>query len=129
MAFTATPTLTRTTRRSVVRCSVVPEVDQYYPVYRRNKAPVISFDGNDGVRLEMTRIKSFQELDNDVQPLLDYSDPDEFVPNKPIPPSPISWPSGDGRGVKLSGTKGSFTQPDLKTYGPFPDFFKRSCDA
>ncbi len=131
MAF-ATPTLPTSTRRTVattVRCSAVPEVEQYYPAYRRNKAPVITFNGSEGVRLEMTRIKAFQEVDDDTPPLLDYSDPDEFVPNKPTPPSAISWPSGDGRGVKMTGTKGSFTQPDLKTYGPFPDFFKRSCDS
>lgn len=137
MAFTTTTPIlpTSSTRRNVVTTSTVrcsaspPQVDQYFPAYRRNKAPVITFNGNEGVRLEMTRIKAFQEVDNDTPPLLDYSDPDQFVPTKPTPPSAISWPSGDGRGVEMNGTKGSFTQPDLKTYGPFPDFFKRSCDS
>lgn len=56
--------------------------------------------------------------------LFDYTTEDTFVPDKPVPPSAISWPSGDGRGKECKGTKGSFNQPNLKLYGPFPDFFK-----
>lgn len=121
----ALPLSTRATQsaRVVPRCSLA-EVEKYFPEYRRNKAPVISFNGEEGIKLQMTRIKAFQEVDNDTPPLLDYSDPDQFAPAKPVPPSAISWPGGDGRGRTMTGTKGSFTQPDLKTYGPFPDFFK-----
>lgn len=105
------------------RCSIA-EVEKYYPEYARNKAPVITFNGTEGIKLQMVRIKAFQEVDRDTPPLLDYSDPEQFQPVKPVPPSAISWPGGDGRGKTMTGTKGSFTQPDLKTYGPFPDFFK-----
>lgn len=121
----ALPVSTRAsqTARVVPRCSVA-EVEKYFPAYRRNKAPVISFNGEEGIKLQMTRIKAFQEVDNDTPPLLDYSDPEQFAPVKPVPPSAISWPGGDGRGRTMTGTKGSFTQADLKTYGPFPDFFK-----
>ncbi|PXF49016.1 hypothetical protein BWQ96_01154 [Gracilariopsis chorda] len=104
-------------------------VDEKYPTYARNRAPFISFDGETGIRLEMKPVQQFALVDKTTEPLFDYSDPDEFKPNKPVPPSPISWPSGDGRGKKMNGTKGYFTQPNLKEYGPFPDFFKRSCDS
>lgn len=121
----AFPVSTRTARtaRVTLRCSVA-EVEKYFPAYRRNKAPVISFNGEEGIKLQMTRIKAFQEVENGTPPLLDYSDPEQFTPVKPVPPSVISWPGGDGRGKTMTGTKGSFTQADLKTYGPFPDFFK-----
>ena len=74
--------------------------------------------------MAMTFVDAFTEVDKTAEPLLDYSDEDVFVPSKPVPPSPISWPSGDGRGKECGGTDGSFTQPDLQKYGPFPDFFK-----
>jgi len=54
--------------------------------------------------------------------------PPQFIPNKPGPSPGTAWSSGDGRQVALKGTKGSFTQPDLRRYGPFQDFYKRSCD-
>lgn len=111
------------TRRDVPRCEL-DVVTKNYPAYRRNKAPVIEFDGSNGFRISMVRVKAFAELDADTEPLLDYSDPGVFVPTKTSPPSAISWPAGDGRGVSMRGTRGSFTQPNLKTYGPFPDFYK-----
>eukprot|EP00171_Calliarthron_tuberculosum_P002360 IDg2360t1 len=130
-AFTgaALPRATRVlaTSRNVPRCEL-DVVTKNYPPYRRNKAPVIKFEGVDAFRISMERISAFTEVDADTAPLLDYSDPDVFVPSKPTPPSAISWPSGDGRSVSMRGTRGSFTQPNLKTYGPFPDFYKvRSC--
>lgn len=99
-------------------------VDFYFPVYQRNRAPTITFDGEDAVSMSMSPVKAFAEANKTDAPLFSYADPDEFVVNKPVPPSPISWPAGDGRGNPMKGTKGSFTQPDLKFYGPFPDFYK-----
>lgn len=52
----------------------------------------------------------------------------QFIPNKPAPSPGAGWSSGDGRRVPMKGTTGSFTQPNLRQYGPFPDFLKRSCD-
>lgn len=104
-------------------------VEDYFPVYKRNQAPFISFDGEQGISLQMKPVKAFQESDTTEPTLFSYVDSDTFIPSKVTPPSPISWPSGDGRGVPMSGTEGSFTQPNLKEYGPFPDFFKRSCDS
>ena len=118
--------------RSTVRCSMPAEVEEYFPAYRRNKAPLISFDSEVGVLLENKRVTAFKELDDeDSGPLLSgiYDEPDSFTKKHPVPPSAQSWPSGDGRKKKISGDKGNFTQPDLKNYGPFPDFFKRSCDS
>eukprot|EP00168_Porphyra_purpurea_P011693 TRINITY_DN297_c0_g2_i1.p2 TRINITY_DN297_c0_g2~~TRINITY_DN297_c0_g2_i1.p2 ORF type:complete len:143 (+),score=55.93 TRINITY_DN297_c0_g2_i1:121-549(+) len=105
----------------------VAEVEVYYPKVKRHEAPFISFDGEKGVKLEMKRVAAFTEVDNDAESLFDY-DVDRFIPNKPEPSPGTAWPSGDGRRVPLKGTKGSFTQPDLRRYGPFPDFYKRSCD-
>lgn len=99
-------------------------VNKYYPIYQRNRAPQISFDGQRGVSMSMAPVKAFAEVDKTEDTLFDYSDEDEFVPVKNVPPSPISWPSGDGRGKKMRGTTGSFTQPNLKYYGPYPDFYK-----
>lgn len=99
-------------------------VDKYFPVYQKHRAPVIEFNGVEGISVAMPRLKAFTEVDKDEAPLFSYLGDDEFVPNKPVPPSPISWPGGDGRGNVMNGTKGSFTQPNLKDYGPFPDFFK-----
>lgn len=110
-------------RRDAPRCEL-ETVSKNFPAYRRNKAPVIEFDGDAGFRISMERVKAFAEVDADTEPLLDYSDPDVFNPTKPGAPSAISWPSGDGRTATMTGTMGSFTQPNLKTYGPFPDFFK-----
>lgn len=128
-AFTgpALPRATRTLagRHATPKCSL-PEVEKNYPLHRRSKAPVISFNGDQGVRVSLERIAAFAEIDADTPPLLDYSDPGAFVPSKPTAPSAISWPAGDGRGMELSGDKGNFTQADLKKYGPFPDFFKVS---
>lgn len=99
-------------------------VERYFPAYQRHRAPVIAFDGQQGVSVAMPPIAAFAEADRDAAPLFDYSD-GAFVPDKPVPPSPISWPAGDGRGVVLEGaTKGFFSQPNLREYGPFPDFFK-----
>lgn len=58
--------------------------------------------------------------------LFDYDDR-EFKASK-VESVGAAWPSGDGRRVEMKGTMGSFTQPNLRTYGPFPDFFKRSCE-
>lgn len=52
----------------------------------------------------------------------------QFISNKPAPSPGAGWSSGDGRRVPMKGTTGSFTQPNLRQYGPFPDFLKRSCD-
>ncbi len=116
-------TSVRTGRHVTPKCTLAI-VEEKFPTYRQNKAPVITFNGNLGIRLSMERIGAFTEVDEDTPPLLNYADPDVFIPNKPVPPSAISWPSGDGRGMKLSGSKSRFTRPNLKTYGPFPDFFK-----
>lgn len=105
----------------------VPAADvaeSFYPLYRRNRAPTIVVKGEDAVSISMAPIEAFADVDITTPPLLDYSDPDEFVPDIPVPPSAISWPAGDGRGNECNGTKGSFDQADLKKYGPFPDFFK-----
>lgn len=111
-------------RMAVASPSSSSVVDQYFPVYQRNRAPTITFDGEAGVSMSMTPVKAFAEADITDAPLFSYADPDEFVPNKPVPPSPISWPSGDGRGKPMSGGKGYFSQPNLTTYGPFQDFYK-----
>lgn len=102
-------------------------VDENYPLYERYRAPVITVKGDVGVSVGMEVIPAFCEIDKNTPPLLDYSDEFEFEPNKPLPPSAISWPSGDGRGNDLKGVRSFFTQPNLKTYGPFPDFFKVRC--
>lgn len=102
-------------------------VDKYYPLYRRYRAPTIVVDGEKGISVSMAPIVAFEETDKTDAPLFDYNG-GEFIANKPVPPSSISWPSGDGRGVAMGGTAGSFTQPNLKDYGPFPDFFKVSFD-
>lgn len=108
-----------------VDASVAQEiVEAFYPVYRRNRAPTITITGDTSVSVSMAPIKAFVEVDKTAPLLFDYSDPADFIPNKPVPPSPISWPSGDGRGVECKGTKGSFDQADTRKYGPFPDFFK-----
>lgn len=99
-------------------------VESYFPAYERHRAPLITFDGEKGVSVAMPPVGSFEEVDKTAAPLLDYSDPDAFVPNKPVPPSAISWPGGDGRGNVIKSRTGSFTQPNLKEYGPFPDFYK-----
>lgn len=116
----------RTRHRQVcVRMSDAAKVvDDNYPVYVRNRAPFITFDGQKGISLAMKPVKQFAIVDAGTPPLFDYSAPDDFKPEKPTPPSPISWPSGDGRTVRMRGSRGSFNQPNLKTYGPFPDFFK-----
>lgn len=90
-------------------------------------APFISFDGEKGFKLEMKRVAAFAEVDDDAGSLFDY-DVDRFIPNKPAPSPGAGWSSGDGRRVPMKGTTGSFTQPNLRQYGPFPDFLKRSCD-
>ncbi|CAN8063833.1 unnamed protein product [Agarophyton chilense] len=104
-------------------------VDEKYPLYARSKAPFISFNGKDGIYLENKPVKQFALVDKTSEPLFDYSDPGDFKPDKPQSPSAISWPSGDGRGISIKGTKGSFNQANIKEYGPFQDFFKRSCDG
>lgn len=118
----------RTPRRAsqsrVKMSSAEDVVNKYYPLRVRHRAPTITFDGVVGIRLSMKPIAAFVEVDKDTPSLFDYSDPNEFVPNKPVPPSAISWPSGDGRGVAMKGYKGFFVQPNLKEYGPFPDFYK-----
>lgn len=103
-------------------------VDEYFPTYERNRAPTISFDGEKGVSLSMAPIQAFTEVDRNEAPLFDYSSEDDFKPNKSVPPSPISWPSGDGRGKPCQGYLSEFIQPNLKEYGPFPDFYKVSFD-
>lgn len=121
----ALPSRSSQNRRTCPRMSSeLSPVETYFPVYQRNRAPTITFDGEEGISVSMAPIKAFVDVDKNAPPLLDYSGPDDFVPSKPVPPSAISWPSGDGRGMKIVGTKGSFTQPNLKKYGPFPDFFK-----
>lgn len=121
----ALPARAATNRRTCPRMSgELSAVDTYFPVYQRNRAPTIKFDGEAGISVSMAPIRAFTTADRDATPLFSYADPDTFVPNKPVPPSDQAWPSGDGRGVPMKGTKGSFTQPNLKKYGPFPDFFK-----
>lgn len=121
------PRVSRPTFTTATRMSAQSVVEKYYPVYRRHKAPVIEFRGDTGIALNMVFISAFAEVDKDAPPLLDYSDPDAFVANKAVPPSAISWPSGDGRGnTDFKGVGSAFTQPNLKTYGPFPDYFKVS---
>ncbi|KAK1858559.1 hypothetical protein I4F81_001160 [Pyropia yezoensis] len=105
----------------------IAEVDVYYPFEKRHEAPFISFDGENGVKLEMKRVAAFAEVDDDAGSLFDY-DVDRFISNKPAPSPGAGWSSGDGRRVPMKGTTGSFTQPNLRQYGPFPDFLKRSCD-
>lgn len=127
-AFVTGPALPASRSRSHHTCprmvGAQQVVDEKYPIYLRNRAPFIRFDGESGISLEMKPVQQFASVDKTTEPIFDYSDPDEFKPNKPVPPSDISWPSGDGRGKKMTGTKGFFTQPNLREYGPFPDFFK-----
>lgn len=111
-----------------VSMSAESVVDKYFPTYVRNRAPTIVITGKESVSLSMAPIAAFTDVDKTAAPLLDYSDPDDFVVNKPVPPSAISWPSGDGRSdPDFVGVKGRFNQPNLTKYGPFPDFFKVSC--
>mmetsp|Transcript_8039 Transcript_8039/g.17286 ORF Transcript_8039/g.17286 Transcript_8039/m.17286 type:complete len:143 (+) Transcript_8039:40-468(+) len=105
-------------------------VAEKYPIYVKNKAPFIVFDpidGEQGVKLEMVEVPAFATSDDSAGTLFDYDD-GKFKPSPP-PNMGIAWPSGDGRGTKMTGTKGYYSQPNLKEYGPFPDFFKRSCDG
>jgi len=94
-------------------------------------APYIVFDpidGEKGVKLELKEVPVFASDDADLgETLFDY-DNGKFKPVK-APNMGIAWPSGDGRRIKMTGTKGYYAQPNLKEYGPFPDFFKRSCDG
>lgn len=99
-------------------------IDKYYPTYLRYKAPEIKIIPNEGVSMAMSTVEAFETVDKNTEPLLDYTNDDVFIPNIPVPPSAISWPSGDGRGKECDGTVGSFNQGDLRFYGPFPDFFK-----
>lgn len=101
-------------------------VDRNFPVYERNRAPTITFNGKEGISVDMAPIQAFCDVDRNEAPLFDYSAKDAFKPNKPEPPSAISWPSGDGRGKPCEGYVSEFTQPNLKEYGPFPDFYKVS---
>lgn len=107
------------------RCAL-PEVEQNYPEYLRNKAPHISFSGESGIFFSMERVKAFTE-DTGEPPLFNYYEKN-WSEDKPATPSPISWPSGDGRKVEMEGLISTFTQPNLREYGPFPDYLKRSCD-
>nr|7Y7A_AA Chain AA, Linker4 [Porphyridium purpureum]7Y7A_AW Chain AW, Linker4 [Porphyridium purpureum]7Y7A_EA Chain EA, Linker4 [Porphyridium purpureum]7Y7A_EW Chain EW, Linker4 [Porphyridium purpureum] len=100
-------------------------VNAAYPKNIKNKAPVISFDGKKGVKLEMVTLQTFAGDDSE-DTLFDYSS-GKFMPQKPADMG-IAWPSGDGRQAEMKGGKGSFNQPDLRKYGPFPDFLKRSMD-
>lgn len=130
MAFTPSVPLIARTKHSHESNSVCMKLatttEQYYPVYRRNQAPYITFDGNTGFKLEMKAVSSFRETDKTEDTLFNYNSDDVFEPKKTTPPSPISWPSGDGRGVPMTGPQGAFTQPNVKEYGPFPDFYKVS---
>lgn len=129
-AFVPGAALPTRTSRSRATCSprMSSAVDQYFPLYQRNRAPTISFDRDVGVSLSMAPIQAFEDTDSTDGTLFSYADPSAFVPNKPIPPSPISWPGGDGRGNEMKGTKGYYSQPNLFEYGPFPDFYKvRTC--
>mmetsp|Transcript_8807 Transcript_8807/g.23101 ORF Transcript_8807/g.23101 Transcript_8807/m.23101 type:complete len:143 (-) Transcript_8807:361-789(-) len=102
-----------------------------FPLVLKNKAPYIVFDpidGEKGVKLELKEVPVFASDDADLgETLFDY-DNGKFKPVK-APNMGIAWPSGDGRRIKMTGTKGYYAQPNLKEYGPFPDFFKRSCDG
>lgn len=131
--ITATPVLSSTTASSVsstnkctqTRMAAQDVVDKYFPAYQRNRAPTIEIIPDTAVSLSMAPIEAYATVDKTDAPLLDYANPNEFVPNKPVPPSAISWPSGDGRSdPNFKGTPSSFDQPNLKLYGPFPDFFK-----
>jgi len=117
---------TRSARVCGLQMSAVEVVNEKYPLSKKHKAPVISFEGNSGLRIEMKKIEAFTEEVESTESLFSY-DNGKFQPVKPKDMG-IAWPSGDGRQVKMTGTKGSFTQPNLKEYGPFPDYFKRSCD-
>lgn len=131
LSLSLTPTrkpVTSSPRMSASSVDADAIVNKYFPLYQRSRAPLISIDGTQGVSVSMTPVVAFTETDKTDEPLFSYEDPDSFVPDKPVPPSDISWPSGDGRGTLIKGSRGSFTQPNLKFYGPFPDFFKRSCD-
>lgn len=109
---------------SMSLASAKETLDTYYPIYRRYRAPTITIKGDESVSVSMAPIKAFTDIEKSAAPLLDYSNPSDFVPDIPVPPSAISWPSGDGRGNECNGSKGSFDQADVKKYGPFPDFFK-----
>lgn len=116
------------------RASAQDVVDRYFPPSRRDRAPTIEVT-DVYVSLSMAPVAAFTTADKDAPLLLDYSDPNEFVPSKPTAPSAISWPSGDGRSNEFKGVASDFDQPNLKLYGPFPDFYKvsstlyRHCDA
>eukprot|EP00177_Eucheuma_denticulatum_P004607 GFKZ01008383.1.p1 GENE.GFKZ01008383.1~~GFKZ01008383.1.p1 ORF type:complete len:143 (-),score=4.97 GFKZ01008383.1:1389-1817(-) len=120
--------LTSSPRMSESSMDTDAVVNKYFPLYQRSRAPLISIDGSQGVSVSMAPVVAFTETDKTDPLLFSYDDPDSFVPNKPVPPSDISWPSGDGRSTLIKGSRGSFNQANLKFYGPFPDFFKRSCD-
>jgi hypothetical protein len=88
------------------RC--VAEADKYFPAAKRNAAPHISFSGKSGVFLSMKRVEAFCNVDKSEQPLFEYGEKN-WAADKPTAPNSIAWPGGDGRGVPMSGTRGSFT--------------------
>eukprot|EP00172_Hildenbrandia_rubra_P000300 Plantae.Rhodophyta-Hildenbrandia_rubra.ctg11379.p1 GENE.Plantae.Rhodophyta-Hildenbrandia_rubra.ctg11379~~Plantae.Rhodophyta-Hildenbrandia_rubra.ctg11379.p1 ORF type:complete len:142 (+),score=4.24 Plantae.Rhodophyta-Hildenbrandia_rubra.ctg11379:256-681(+) len=102
-------------------------ITQYYPPSTRSRAPFITISPDrNSLRLEMKPVETFVNQADDKGTLFDYDDR-EFKASK-VESVGAAWPSGDGRRVEMKGTMGSFTQPNLRTYGPFPDFFKRSCE-
>mmetsp|Transcript_36269 Transcript_36269/g.88596 ORF Transcript_36269/g.88596 Transcript_36269/m.88596 type:complete len:130 (-) Transcript_36269:107-496(-) len=106
--------------RSRVRMSAESVVEYYFPEGKRNMAPEISFSG------DQVSVGSIEVVPKP-EPLLSYPS-DVFIPDE-VPDMGVAWPSGDGRQEDMTGTKGSFDQGNLKEYGPFPDFLKRSCDV
>ena len=76
----------------------------------------------------MKPVETFTNTDPDIEQdtLFDYDD--SLFGEVKREQVGTSWPSGDGRRRGVEGTVGSFSQPNLRIYGPFKDFYKRSCD-
>lgn len=123
---TTTSTVTKINKCSTTSMAAAEEtVEKYYPAYRRDRAPKIVISPDTSVSVAMSPVDAFTTIDKSEPSLLDYSNPSDFVVKKSTSPSAISWPSGDGRSdPDFVGVPSQFDQPNLKSYGPFPDFSK-----